>query len=290
MMGRISILLGLALAVLTVGPALADYEVVVDRPELMIVRNGVDQSLYIPGEAYSEVEYGETGATFRLVGGPEGSGSQRVMGEGISRVSWQPADDGEGTLVEVQFTTAPASSIINAIPGSEMRPYMPQVVAGFYFNPAESPAKPYPVLGSRKPGGHASGPDPHGEYKLPRLPESRYSDALVNLSVRNVDFRDVLWLMSEIGNVSIVLDPYWADEPTGSRRTVGGGADPGAGGGSGDGGAGYRGAGDFVPAAPREGTGNLSLNFKDVPFDLALDLVIMSVGLVKVDIYPGDLD
>ncbi len=169
-----------------------------------------------------------------------------------------------------------------------MRPGVPQVVAGFYFNPAEAQSRPYPVLGSRKPGSSSAASDPHGGYELPELPESKYSDALVNLSVRNTDFRDVLWLMSEIGNVSIVLDPYWADEPTGSRREVGGGVDPGGGGGS-EGGPGYRPAGQFNPAAPREGTGNLSLNFKDVPFDLALDLVIMSVGLVKVDIYPGDL-
>lgn len=288
-MGRLSILLGLALAVCTVAPALADYEVVVDRPELLVVRNGVDESLYMPGAGYSEVEYTETGATFRLEGEAIGSGSQRILGQGITRVSWEPTEAGDATLVRVECTTAPASSIFNAIPGSELRPYMPQVVAGFYFNPDDAADMPYPVLGSRKPGSRETGPDPHGKYKLPKLPEARYSDALVNLSVRNTDFRDVLWLMSEIGNISIVLDPYWADEPTGSRRTVGGGADPGAGSGGGEGGAGYRGAGDFIPAAPREGTGNLSLNFKDVPFDLALDLVIMSVGLVKVDIYPGDL-
>lgn len=286
-MGRLSIVLGLFLALTAAAPALADYEIVVDRPELMVVRNGTNESLYIPGEGYSAVEYTDSGASFVLEGQALGSGSQRVTGSGISRISWEPAED--GTLVEVTCATAPASSIINAIPGTELRPGVPQVVAGFYFNPADTESKPYPVLGSRKPGGSATGPDPHGEYRLPKLPEARYSDALVNLSVRNTDFRDVLWLMSEIGNVSIVLDPYWADEPTGSRRQVGGGADPGTGGG-GDGGSGFRPAGDFIPAAPREGTGNLSLNFKDVPFDLALDLVIMSVGLVKVDIYPGDLD
>ena len=130
-MGRLSILLGLALAVVSVAPALADYEVVVDRPELMVVRNGMNESLYMPAAGYSEVEYTGNGATFRLEGEALGSGSQRILGQGITRVSWEPAAEGDATLVKVECSTAPASSIINAIPGSEMRPYMPQVVAAY---------------------------------------------------------------------------------------------------------------------------------------------------------------
>jgi hypothetical protein len=161
------------------------------------------------------------------------------------------------------------------------------VIVGFTFEDGAD-GHGYPVVGTQRPR-HAEDEDVYGSYQLPKFPKVRYSDALVTLRVRNVDFRDVLWLMSEIGGVSIVLDPYWADEPTGSRRPPGGGADPGAGGG-GESGPGFRGAGDYIPAAPREGTGLLSLNFEDVPFDLALDLIIMSVGLVKVDIWPGSFD
>ena len=82
-----------------------------------------------------------------------------------------------------------------------------------------------------------------------------------------------------------MLDPYWDQEPTGSRRPVGGGAGGDGGGGSG-GGPGYRPGGVFLPSFPSSGGGDLSLNFYEVPFDTALDLILMSVGLVKVDIWP----
>ena len=135
-MGRLSILLGLLVALAAATPALADYEIVVDRPELMVVRNGANESLYIPGEGYSAVEYTDSGASFVLDGQALGSGSQRVTGHGITRVSWQPAED--GTRVQVTCASAPASSIINAIPDTELRPGVPQVMAGFYFNPTDA--------------------------------------------------------------------------------------------------------------------------------------------------------
>jgi hypothetical protein len=40
----------------------------------------------------------------------------------------------------------------------------------------------------------------------------------------------------------------------------------------------------FTPGLIRNGVGNLTLNFIDVPFAEALDLILMSVGLVKVDL------
>ena len=121
-----------------------------------------------------------------------------------------------------------------------------------------------------------------GNYELPEMAPVKYSDALVTLNVNGVDFRDVLWFLSEVGNVSIMLDPYWADEPTGNGRPVGAGADPAPGGGGDE--PGFRGAGGFVPGMMREGTGNLSLNFENVPFDRALELVVMAAGLVMVEI------
>ncbi len=145
-------------------------------------------------------------------------------------------------------------------------------------------------------------PEEEGRYQLPPFPyKYKYSDALVSLSLVNTDFRDVLMLLSEIGNVSIVLDPYWEDEPTGGRRRPGGPG--GLGGGGGDGGGGEGGGGDggggqsgfreasiFQARLPRSGTGNLTLNLENVPFDLALDLVLTAVNLEKIDVYPGFFD
>ncbi len=139
---------------------------------------------------------------------------------------------------------------------------------------------------------------PEGEYELPPFPyRYKYSDALVSINLVNTDFRDVLMLLSEIGNVSIVLDPYWSDPPTGGRRRPGGpgstggaGAGGGAGGaegGQGGGGTGFREAGTFQAQLPRPGTGNLTLNLENVPFDLALDLILTAVNLEKIDVYPG---
>jgi len=264
----------------------ADDGVVIQTRELVLVRHGNNEACLIPAGGYGDFQVSEEAATLSLTGVDLGTGSQRVLGKGITRVCWEPS--GGGTLVTFDFAQPPVSSLVNAVPGTEIRPGLPQVVAGFYFDEQPKESRPYPVLGSHHPGKAQPQNDPYGNYQLPKFKAPKYSDALVTLSVHNVDFRDVLWLMSEIGNVSIMLDPYWADEPTGSRRPPGAGADPGGGGG-GNGGSGYRGGGDFIPAAPREGTGNLSLNFQDVPFDLALDLIVMSVGLVKVDIYPGDL-
>ena len=57
------------------------------------------------------------------------------------------------------------------------------------------------------------------------------------------------------------------------ERPPGGGVDPGTDPGDG-----------FTPGLIRNGVGQLTLNFDNVPFSEALDLILMSVGLVKVDI------
>ena len=62
-----------------------------------------------------------------------------------------------------------------------------------------------------------------GEYRLPAFETKyRFSDIRVNLNLNGADFREVLMFMSEISGVSIILDPYWSDEPTGGRRRPGG--------------------------------------------------------------------
>jgi len=275
------------ISVAATGAGIAGDGVIVQEPELVVQRQGNIETCALPGDGYRAFSVDDNSASFLVEERLLPAGHKRIAGHGIQRVSWEPvAGD---TLVTVEFKAPPSFTLINAVDGTELRPTTPQVIAGFGFEPKAETGYSYPVLGSRKPGQHVE-EDAHGAYKLPELPPVKYSDALVTLKVENVDFRDVLWLMSEIGNVSIMLDPYWADEPTGSTRPPGAGADPGSGSGGGDGGGGFRGAGDFIPFAPRTGTGRLSLNFIDVPFDTALELILMSVGLVKVDIYPGSFD
>jgi len=258
--------------------------VIVRTPELAVVRHGVNVSVSLPGTGYREFVVGDTEATYFIDGADLGSSARRIPGPDVSRVAWEPA--GEATKVTITFTSPPQYSSINATGGTELKPGVPQVLAGFGFTAqGAGETQAYPVAGGFNPGEGPAGPDPHGGYELPKFPETKYSDALVTLKVQNVDFRDVLWLLSDIGGISIVLDPYWNVEPTGVRRPPGGGASGNPGGGAGGGG--YRGAGNYYPPTPREGTGNLSLSFDNVPFDMALDLVLMSVGLVKVDLWPG---
>jgi len=275
----------LAAGILLATAARAAGERLIDTPELVVEMTAANISCVMPGEDYAGFELTDDQATYRLLGYELPAHRERVARGGIAYVSWEPAE-GE-TQVRIEFSTPPVSNMISAMPGTAERPQTPQVIAGFGIDPAAAARSTSPVLGSRRSGQEPQG-DQHGTYELPEFPPVKYSDALVTLRVHNADFREVLWLMSEIGRVSIVLDPYWADEPTGGRRTPGGGADPGAGGG-GSNGPGYR-PGNPPPTIPREGTGRLSLDFKDVPFDTALELILMSVDLYKVDIYPGSFD
>lgn len=268
------------------GAAVAAGDIVVDLPELVVARHGGNQTCALPGTGYEGLVVGDESATLLVLGQELPAGQKRVAGQGIRRVSWQPREG--ATSVEIEFTQPPSYSIANAVEGTEYRQFTPQVVVGFGFDVSGSERKTSPVLGSHKPGEAPVEPDRYGSYELPDFPPVKYSDALVTLRVENADFRDVLWLMSEIGGVSIVLDPYWADEPTGGTRTPGGGADPGSGG-AGDGDPGFRPGGAFIPTVPRSGTGRLTLSFDNVPFDTALELILMSVGLHKIDICPGSL-
>jgi len=274
-----------AAAVLVTADALAaDDGTVLSKPELVVTRHGADETLAMPAGGYRDFSVAEQEASFVLTGQSLPAGSAHVMGHGISRVSWEP--QGADTLVKVQLASAPLSSLINAVAATEERPQTPQVIAGFIFDAASQKSGRHPVVGSYGRSSDSAPEDQYGNYKLPALRKVKYSDVLVTLEVHNVDFRDVLWLLSEIGNVSIMLDPYWASEPTGTRRPPGAGADPSAGG-EGGGEPGFRDGGGFIPTPPREGTGLLTLNFRGVPFDQALDLIIMSAGLVKVDIWPN---
>jgi hypothetical protein len=253
--------------------------VIVKTSELTVTSSGTEQTCAFPGSAYDGLTLAEDGlsAKLTLVGQRLKAGSKKVVGQGLSHVAWTPV--GKDTAVELQFAAPPTSTLLNTVPGTPARPRTPQVLAGFIFGAStELPAKGRSVLGARTPGAGGVAAEP-GTYELPELPPAHYSDALVTLKVVNAEFTDVLFLLSQIGNVSIMLDPYYNDEPTGSDR----GGLGGAGGG-----------GDSAPISPgqppaifpREGTGTVTLDFKDVPFDRALDLLLMTSGLVKADIYP----
>jgi len=262
-------------------------DLLIDDAQLTVVRYQQGESVAVPGVDYAEFTMDTEQATFLISECPLERGVQQVQGNRISQVRWEPS--GDDTLITVEFNTPPQSSAINSMGGTELKPQVPHVIAAFGFGEEEPERASYPVMGSYGEEHRSDKSDQYGDYELPDFPPYRYSDARVSLKVRNTDFRDVLWLLSEVGNISIVLDPYWATEPTGNRRPPGGGIDPGGGG---DGGTppGFRPGGGFSVPPPREGTGTLTLNFKDVPFDTALDLVLMSVGLVKVDIWPGTFD
>jgi hypothetical protein len=275
-------LLCIASVLCTPAAAMAADGAVLSQPEAVVLKHGQNESVSIPGTGYSEFSLTKDTASFIVAQGPAFAKRFHVRGAQISAVALEPAAG--GCRVTLTLRSAPAFSVINAVNETEWRPGVAQVIAGFGFTAPSAGSRTYPKMGGYESGSEQPQQDNAGGYELPKLPEVHYSDALVSLKVTNTDFREVLWLMSEVGNVSIMLDPYWQDEPTGSRRPPGGGASgatPGGGGGDG-----FRGAQGFNPIVPREGTGRLTLDFKDVPFDLALDLILQSVGLVKVDIWP----
>jgi hypothetical protein len=276
---------GLAVYVAGAAWAAADEGIVLDRPEVVVIRHGANESVSLPGTAYSEWQVSGDTASVVIADGPSVKAIWRLRGGGITSIVCAPAE-GRARLT-LHFRRPPSYSIANAAVQTDWRRGVPQVVLGFGFPADTREHKQYPVAGSFEAGTRGVRHDEYGSYKLPEFEKVHYSDALVTLKVTNADFRDILWLLSSIGNVSIMLDPYWADEPTGSRRPPGAGvgsAPPGGG----EGGQGFRGAGSFGPLVPPQGSGRLSLNFDNVPFDQALDLILMAVGLVKVDIYPGE--
>ncbi len=129
-----------------------------------------------------------------------------------------------------------------------------------------------------------------GNYDFPATDLNRQlSDVLVTLDASGgVNFFDVLNLLSEISGISIIIDPYLSDEPTGLRRAplpetteVGGGA------GGEEPGGGFRQGGEFNPGIQLR-PGSIRGNFKDVPFLQALDLIVRGAGYRYLIIPPAD--
>jgi len=128
-----------------------------------------------------------------------------------------------------------------------------------------------------------------GTYILPEMEgmKDQLSDVLVTLP-RGISLYSALDIMSQVSGISIILDPYWNQPPTGAGPnnrapldTLG----PGQGFG---GGAGFREAGAFNPITYEQGLA-VQGNFVDVPFDVALKLLLDSNNLRK-KIYRDESD
>ncbi len=83
--------------------------------------------------------------------------------------------------------------------------------------------------------------------------------------------------LSSISGISIIIDPYLRDDPTGNYRPP---KDSGFTPGGGDSGAGFRPGSVFDPQLG--GSGFVIGQFNDIPFDQALDLVLQTHNLKKV--------
>ena len=110
-----------------------------------------------------------------------------------------------------------------------------------------------------------------------RYLKSQLSDVLVDLNAaQGLNLYATLMLLSEISGVSIIIDPYIADEPTGSRRNRK--IEP-PGSGNESGGQGFREASRFDPSFLQGGTRTVLGNLSNVPFELALDIILESHDL-----------
>ena len=284
---------------------------------------GVD-ALFLAGTGYRELESKTLEVSFTVDGLDVKQPVKRLVdGYWIQRVELAPVEGGSRVTVG---RSADARGLALAVsPGSEFIPDSPNVVFSLTVG-AEAPQAEEDEATYEHPGAQPTAAvEPHpdypampvtageeGKYRFPPFKRKyKYSDVLVDFNLVNTDFRQVLLLMSEIGNVSIILDPYWDDAPTGGRRRPGGAGGAGGGGGEGGGGdgegpggpggggggggdgegqGGFREAGTFQAQLPRSGTGTLTMNLQGVPFDLALDLILTAVNLEKIDIYPGFFD
>lgn len=235
---------------------------------------GVEAVTFRSG-GYSNLKKSLTEITFRLSGmHVESPQLHKLGGAVMSELLLKP--DGEFTQATIKLSGIADGFSINAAGASRAFPNNSSVVAA--------------ITGLRKSRGGGKAPDDefpamsaapqnYGDYELPEFERKyRYSDALVTLHLRGASIEGVLAYMSLLGNISIILDPYWNKEPTGTGRppVSGGGAGGGGGQGIGTGG----GAGGFSGF----GEGLVTIDLDKVPFDFALDLLITSSGLTYFEI------
>jgi hypothetical protein len=109
----------------------------------------------------------------------------------------------------------------------------------------------------------------------------RLSDIRVTLpATSGADLYEVLQYLSEVSGVSLLIDPYAFDDPTGSRRDP----LPPASQESGEPQPGFRPGDVFMPQ--NMGSGTVIGNFENVPFDLALKMILETHELEYV-VYGG---
>jgi hypothetical protein len=126
----------------------------------------------------------------------------------------------------------------------------------------------YPRLDVDSPG------NPFGYQHL----KDQLSDVLVNLpATSGYNFYKTLMLLSRMGGISIIIDPYLVDEPTGSLRSNK--LEPPGGGEGQDGGGGFREAEQFDAMDLHGATNTVIGNFENVPFDLALKIILEAHNL-----------
>ncbi len=266
-------------------------QTIVPGKAVLVSRQGLD-CLYFAGTEYSDVEETKLKVRFRVEGlSVDETVRELLDGYWAQRIVITPA--GSGAEVAVSRSLAGGTFGLSEAPTSDALPDRQNVIL-IITQGTEEPLKgdgssstiatdeEYPRM--EVGGGYAE-----GDYRLPPFETKyKYSDVLVTLNVEGADFREILMFMSEISGVSIVLDPYWSDDPTGGRRRPGGpgsgelppppesATPPGE----------FREAGTFQATVPREGIGSLTMNMENVPFDLALDLILTAVNLEKIVIWP----
>lgn len=145
--------------------------------------------------------------------------------------------------------------------------------------PKPKNAKPLGAMGGTGITPPQSRDDPiAGLYYTNSMPGGgKLSDIRVSLpAMSGMNLYDVLNYLSLISGISLMIDPYTFDEPTGGRREPKVPEEPE---GSATG-PGYRPADVFDPQLARPGT--VMGNFDNVPFDLALQLILAVHGLEYV--------
>lgn len=223
---------------------------------------------------YDELVESPTAISFRVTGLKIASPAiEKIEGAAVSEMLLKP--DGNSTLVTLKLRGIADGFSINAAPRSKSFPNSASVVVGFTGLRAPTARNAasngggdeYPVIQSVSAS--------RGDYELPEFERKyRYSDTLITLKTSGASVIGIIEFLSFVSGVSIVLDPYWDQEPTGTGRPPLSGGGPGGAGTGGGPGTGYRGL----------GTGLITVDLKEVPFDLALDLILTSAGLVYFEI------
>jgi hypothetical protein len=256
----------------------SNWEPFPDRAWVLTSEYGVE-SVTFRASGYTDLSVLPQQVTFTLTGCPVSQPvSEKLDGLVLSELWIKP--DGDKAFVTLKLSGLADGFGVNTAPASRAFPNSGSVIAGFTGLKLAAPASTSKVnsqstVGSEYPDIAAP---VVSDYELPEF-ETRYkySDALVTLHTRGSSVRGVLEFLSLVGNVSIILDPYWDQAPTGTDRPpisgIGGGDNPN-----------YGTGGGLDTGFNGLGSGSITCDMDNVPFDLALDLIITSAGLVYFDI------